>query len=338
MKYLESHSFDPEYNLSFEEYIFKNLPLDDGEEYVYLWQNDNAVIIGKNQNAWAEINEEYIEENDVKLIRRITGGGAVYHDLGNLNFSFITKDKGTGKIDFSTYYKPIVEALRKIGAPAELSGRNDISVEGKKVIGASQSIFQNRVLSNGCILFDVEMENLAKALKVRPEKLVSKGVSSVKARVTNIKPYVGEDKTVEEFKEILLKELFLQKGEEPKEYKLSEEELKKIEDIKKERFGTREWNWGKSPKGKFKNGVKFPYGWIELSFDINKGKLENLKILGDYFGTKDTKDLEIALENTEYEKSEIKKVLDNFDLKEYFGNQCKIEDILDLFFKKEIKM
>ena len=334
MKYLESHSFDPEYNLSFEEYIFKNLPLDDGEEYVYLWQNDNAVIIGKNQNAWAEINEEYIEENDVKLIRRITGGGAVYHDLGNLNFSFITKDKGTGKIDFSTYYKPIVEALRKIGAPAELSGRNDISVEGKKVIGASQSIFQNRVLSNGCILFDVEMENLAKALKVRPEKLVSKGVSSVKARVTNIKPYLGEDKKVEDFKEILLKELFSQVGEEPEEYILTPDDLKKIEEIKEKRFGKREWNWGKSPKGTFENGVKFPYGWVEISFDITKGKIENLKILGDYFGTKDTKEIEEALENVDYDKKEIAKTLENFNIKDYFGQAAETKDIVDLFFKK----
>lgn len=335
MKFVESHSYDPEYNLSFEEYIFKYLPLEDGEEYVYLWQNDKSVIIGKNQNAWAEINEEFLEKTGTKIVRRITGGGAVYHDIGNLNFSFITKDKGEGKIDFSIYYKPIVEALIKLGAPAQLSGRNDITVDGKKVVGASQSIWKGRVLSNGCILFDVKMENLSQALNVRPEKLVSKGVSSVKARVSNIKPYIGDDKTIEDFKALLMKELFEQVGQEPVEYHLTEEDLKKIEEIKEKRFGNKEWNWGKSPKGTFKNGTKFPYGWVELNFNVNHGKLEEVKILGDYFGTEDTKDLEAALEGIDYNKEEIHKVLEKFDLKPYFGKLCQEEEILSLFFKSE---
>ena len=335
MKFVESHSTDAEYNLAFEEFIFKNLPLDGDEEYVYLWQNDKAVIIGKNQNAWAEINENFLEESGTKLVRRITGGGAVYHDLGNLNFSFITKDKGQGKIDFSTYYVPIVEALKKIGVPAELSGRNDITVDGKKVVGASQSIWKGRVLSNGCMLFDVQMENLAQALKVRPEKLKSKGVASVKARVTNIKPYLDSDVRVEDFKEVLLKELFLQRGEEAQEYKLSDAELKEVEEIKAKRFGNKAWNWGKSPKGSFSKGIKFPQGFIETSFDVEKGKLANVKILGDYFGTADSVEVESALDGQNYNKHDILEVLKDMDLEKYFGQGLEAENILHLFFYED---
>lgn len=335
MKFVESHSNDAEYNLSFEEFIFKNLPLDGDEEYVYLWINDKAVIIGKNQNAWAEINEKFLEESGTKLVRRITGGGAVYHDLGNLNFSFITKDKGQGKIDFSTYYVPIVEALKKIGVPAELSGRNDITVDGKKVVGASQSIWKGRVLSNGCMLFDVQMENLAQALKVRPEKLKSKGVASVKSRVTNIKPYLDSKVTVEDFKEILLKELFAQRGEEVEEYKLSDAELKEVEEIKAKRFGNKDWNWGKSPKGSISKGIKFPQGFIETSFDVEKGKLANIKILGDYFGTADSKEVEEALIGQNYNKYDILKVLKDIDLEKYFGSGLTAENILNLFFDED---
>lgn len=331
MKYIESYSYDPHYNLAFEEYIFKYLPLDDGG-YVTLWQNEPAVIIGKNQNAWAEINEKYIEGHGVKLVRRITGGGAVYHDLGNLNFSFITEDKQRGKIDFTTYYEPIVAALQALGAPAQLSGRNDITVEGKKVVGASQSIWGGRVLSNGCILFDVKMECLADALSVRPEKLKSKGVSSVRARVTNIKPFVGQDKTVEDFKALLLEEIFKAFGETPVEYVLTEEDKAGIEKIRQERFGLRSWNWGKSPKGTYRKSVKFPYGFVELSFDVIGGKMEGTVIQGDFFGTLDVADLAQALNGVEYTPEAVSAALSEWDVSACFGNGASVEDIVELIF------
>ncbi len=332
MKFIESNSFDPFYNLSFEEYIFKNMLLDGGEEYISLWQNAPSVIIGKNQNAWAEINENFLENNDIKLVRRITGGGAVYHDLGNLNFSFVTNDKGGGRIDFKSYYQPIVKALRTLGVPAELSGRNDVTVCGRKVIGASQSIWRGRVLSNGCILFDVRMERLVSALNVRPEKLQSKGVESVRARVANIKPYIGEDVTVSDFKRMLMNEIFWEFGSEPAEYILTDEDLRGIEKIKSERFGRREWNWGRSPKGSYSRARKFAYGFVEANFDVSGGKIKDLVIQGDFFGKEDIAQLSAALCGIEYEKAAVSDALSAVDIGAYLGAEAAVGDMMALLF------
>ena len=331
MKFLESHSNDPYYNLSFEEYIFRNLPLEE-EEYVYLWINSPAIIIGRNQNAYAEINEEYVKEHNLKVCRRITGGGAVYHDLGNLNFSFVTKTKGHDRIDFKQYYIPIVNALKAIGIDAELSGRNDITIDGKKCIGSSQSVDNHRVLSNGCILFNVQLEELSKALNPRKEKFESKGVKSVRSRVTNIAPYLeNKNLSTEDFKNILQNEIFKLFGEEPEEYVLSEEELQGVKEIYNTRFSLESWNYGKKPVGEVKQYKKFPAGFIELAYDLNNGKIRNLHINGDFFGKENVEDIRKAIEGQEYKKANIKEILDTFKLEDYFGNVSS-EELTELFF------
>lgn len=331
MKFLESHSNDPYYNLSFEEYIFRNLPLEE-EEYVYLWINSPAIIIGRNQNAYAEINEEYVKEHNLKVCRRITGGGAVYHDLSNLNFSFVTKTKGHDRIDFKQYYIPIVNALKAIGIDAELSGRNDITIDGKKCIGSSQSVDNHRVLSNGCILFNVQLEELSKALNPRKEKFESKGVKSVRSRVTNIAPYLeNKNLSTEDFKNILQNEIFKLFGEEPEEYVLSEEELQGVKEIYNTRFSLESWNYGKKPVGEVKQYKKFPAGFIELAYDLNNGKIRNLHINGDFFGKENVEDIRKAIEGQEYKKANIKEILDTFKLEDYFGNVSS-EELTELFF------
>ncbi len=331
MKFVESHSNDTYYNLSFEEYIFKNLPLEE-DEYVYLWINEPSIIVGTNQNVYNEINEEYVNEKNLKVARRITGGGAVYHDFGNLNFSFVTKTKGSDQIDFKKYYIPIVNALKAIGIDAELSGRNDITIDGKKCIGSSQSIYKNRVLSNGCILFDVKMSELAEALKVRKEKLEDKGVKSVKARVTNIKPYLNnEEMTAEDFKEILKQEIFKQFNEEPKEYIMNQEDLDGVKYIYNTRFSLKEWNYGRNPKTEKHIYKKLPAGGIELSYNIKHGKIDSLIIQGDFFGKGDVKDIEALLRQTKYQKQDIIDRLKDVDMTQYFGNVTK-EEFAELFF------
>jgi len=183
MKYITNLSNDPHYNLAFEEYCFKNLP--EGEDYVFLWINGPAIIVGKNQNTIEEINQEFVRENDIKVVRRITGGGAVYHDLGNLNFSIFTKSEGKERIDFGQINIPILKSLERFGIEAKLSGRNDLTVDDKKVSGIAQSVWKGRILNHGTILYDTDLTVLSKALNVRADKYESKGVNvRVRSRVT----------------------------------------------------------------------------------------------------------------------------------------------------------
>ena len=331
MKYLETNSNDPEYNLAFEEYCFRHLPLEN-HEYFFLWINEPSIIIGKNQNAYQEINSEYVTVHNLKVVRRITGGGAVYHDLNNLNFSFVTKTILNEKIDFKRYYIPIIKALKKIGVNAELSGRNDVTIDGQKCIGASQSVWQGRVLSNGCILFDVQLQELSKALNVRKEKLESKGVKSVRARVTNIKPHLKRDISVLDFKAELLKTIFELEGAVPTEYKLSEEELNGVKKIYNERFSRKEWNYGASPSAEYSHYERFPIGSVEVFFNVKNTKICDLKIHGDFFGTEDISGIEKLLTNCEYNRTALTEKLSSIDLTPYFGNLDK-KDFVEMFFK-----
>lgn len=330
MKFLESHSNNPEYNLSFEEYCFKHLPIEN-ETYLFLWINSPSIIIGKNQNAYAEINSDYVNEHNIKVVRRITGGGAVYHDLGNLNFSIIEKNKNNKKIDFKKYYEFIIFALRELNLNAELSGRNDVTIDGKKCIGASQAIWENRTLSNGCILFNVELTALSKALTVRPEKLKAKGVKSVSARVENIFPQLQNKISIEEFKEHLLKSIFAQRDEPPSEYKLSDAELSGVREIYNMRFSQKLWNYGKQLDTEHQKYKYFPQGAVEVFFDIKSNKIKNLKILGDFFYTSDICELEQLLENCLYEEKELQKKLAEVELSKYFGEINK-DEFVQMFF------
>ena len=272
----------------------------------------------------------------IKLIRRITGGGAVYHDLNNLNFSFVTKVKGLAEIDFKSYYQPIVNALRNIGIDAELSGRNDVTIDDKKCIGASQSIWKGRVLSNGCILYDVQLTELSKALNPDPSKLKLKGVDSVRTRVTNVKPYLEKDIDVLEFKDILLKEIFKLRGEEPKEYKLSEEELAGVKRLYDVRWSRAAWNWGRIVGAKHYIKHRFPSGSVELSFDLTPdNRFLGLKIFGDFFGIKDVSLIEERLEGIARERDTIQKAIADLNLPEYLGKSVDTDAFVELFFKED---
>lgn len=329
MKYLVNNSNDPRYNLAFEEYCFRELDLK--EDYVILWINGPAIIVGKNQNSLEEINQDYVDENGIKVVRRITGGGAVYHDLGNLNFSIISMTSGPETIDFKKYNIPIVKSLEKLGINSELSGRNDITIDGKKFSGIAQSVWKKRVLNHGTLLFDTKLDVLSKALNVKQDKIESKGVKSVKSRVTNIKPYMTVDVDIYGFRDLLLKNIFEMEGLQPEEYKLSETDLENIQKLYEEKYSTWEWNYGESPKFNYQNYKRFPFGSIDVRFNVVNGLIKDSKIYGDFFGTADVALLQEKLNGVKYEKTEVQKAIENEPLEKYFGNITK-EEFLELMF------
>ncbi|HEY2422031.1 MAG TPA: lipoate--protein ligase, partial [Neobacillus sp.] len=309
-------------------YALKNL--DVNETYLLFYINEPSIIIGKNQNTIEEINTDYVESNGIRVVRRLSGGGAVYHDLGNLNFSFITKDDGESFHNFRKFTEPVIAALQKLGVNAELSGRNDIEVEGKKISGNAQFSTRGRMFSHGTLMLNSEVDNVVSALKVKKEKIESKGIKSVRSRVANISDYLSEKLMIEEFRALLLRSIF-NDAEEIPEYVLSEDDWTKIHQLSKERYQNWEWNYGKSPKFNLQHSHRFPVGSIDVRLEVNKGTIENCKIYGDFFGVGDVSEIENKLIGSRYEKSELEKALIDVDTHHYFGNISK-EEFINLIY------
>lgn len=319
---------DPRINLAIEEYALKNLGED--ESYLLFYINEPSIIIGKNQNTIEEINTDYVESNEIKVVRRLSGGGAVYHDLGNLNFSFITKDDGNSFHNFQKFTEPVIKALDKMGVKAEISGRNDIIAEGRKISGNAQFSTKGKMFSHGTLLFNSEMDHIVSALKVRKDKIESKGIKSIRSRVANISEFLNEPMTIEEFRLELLKNIFEGASQIP-EYVLTEEDWKNIHKLSAERYQTWEWNYGKSPKFNVQHSKRFPVGLIEFRLEVNKGFIESCKIYGDFFGVGDVADIEEKLVGVPYEKEAITESLNKLDVKHYFGN-VTTEDIVNTIY------
>ncbi|MEH6955191.1 lipoate--protein ligase [Neobacillus drentensis] len=319
---------DPQINLAIEEYALKNLDIN--ETYLLFYINEPSIIIGKNQNTIEEINTEYVESNGVKVVRRLSGGGAVYHDLGNLNFSFITKDDGESFHNFRKFTEPVVTALKKLGVNAELSGRNDIEVGGRKISGNAQFSTKGRMFSHGTLMLNSEIDNVVSALKVKKDKIESKGIKSVRSRVANISEFLTEKLDISEFRSLLLKNIF--EGQEGiLEYILTEEDWEKIHQLSKERYQNWEWNYGRSPKFNLQHSHRFPVGSIDVRLEVNKGVIENCKIYGDFFGVGEVSEIEDKLIGSRYEKNEIEKTLADIDTTHYFGNVAK-DEFLNLLY------
>ncbi|MED1789410.1 lipoate--protein ligase [Brevibacillus laterosporus] len=331
MKFIDNQGItDPRINLAIEEYALKHLPADD--DYLLFYINEPSIIIGKNQNTIEEISADYVDEHHIHIVRRLSGGGAVYHDLGNLNFSFITNDDGKSFHNFKKFTEPVVIALKEMGVEAELSGRNDIQVGERKISGNAQYSTKGRMFSHGTLLFHSEMENVVAALKVNAAKIESKGIKSIRSRVANITEFLQKPMTIEEFKQQILQSIFAQ-GE-VSEYVLTKEDWKNIHELSKERYQNWEWNYGKSPKSNFQQTKRFPVGTIELRLDVEKGKIKQAKIYGDFFGVGEVADIEQKLADIPMEKKAIREVLESLHLPTYFG-AITVEELLTLFFDHE---
>lgn len=321
--------YDPRINLAVEEYVLKNM--DKEQTYLLFYINEPSIIIGRNQNTIEEINQEYVKENNIHVVRRLSGGGAVYHDLGNLNFSFITKDDGNSFHNFKKFTEPVIKALHKLGVNAELSGRNDITVEGRKISGNAQFAYKGRMFSHGTLLLNSEIENVVAALNVNLEKIQSKGIKSIRSRVANISEFLGAQLSTEDFKQQLLQYLYEGYDEIPT-YTLTDEDYQKIEAISKERYGNWDWNYGQSPAFNIQGSKRIEgVGQFDIRFDVKNGRIQAAKIYGDFFGTAEVTELEEKLIGLRYEQEEIKALLEKYNVKEFFGN-VTLEQILEIMF------
>lgn len=326
MKYIESPSTDPAFNLALEEYVFEYM--DRNQEYFMLWQNHNTVVIGKNQNTFAEVNQKIADEKHISVVRRLSGGGAVYHDLGNLNFTFILDAKNATDLDIRLFCQPIVKLLRSLGVPAEANGRNDITVEGKKFSGNSQYLKQGRIMHHGTLMYNSDLSIIADVLNVSEDKFQSKATKSVRSRITNIAPYLPNNMPLKEFKSLLLK--YILKSDEVKPYVFSDKELEIIQQIKMNRYDKWEWNYGYSPSCSIIKSRRFEgCGKIEIHMNTKDGFISELKFFGDFFGIKDSSVLAKHLIGIKLERTNLEKHLSDINIEQYFHGVNK-ENLLDL--------
>lgn len=303
MKTLLNTSLDPHFNMAYDSYVLEHT----GFEGFYLWQNKPSVIIGLNQSAYAEVNLPYLEENGIELVRRVSGGGAVYHDLGNLNYTFVGCEDGPARV---------ADALCRMGAPAQLTGRNDIMVEGRKCSGYAKRLAGDRIFVHGTLMFDVNLETLLQALSTPGSKLSAAGVQSVRSKVANLKEYLPYS-TVQEFQAALHKALG---GETPEP--LTQKQTAEIEQIAASKFRSWDWRYGHSPKTDFQKSVKFPCGTVTARYSLKNGLFTEIAFEGDFIGRKPASELAEKIKGLRVED------LCNVPVRDYFDS---VEDISELF-------
>lgn len=326
MLVITSPSHYAPFNIASEEYLIKNFK----DNILLFYINNPCIIIGQNQNTLSEINFDYVKENSIKVVRRLSGGGAVYHDRGNLNFSFITNITGGNMIDFKKFTKPVVDALQKIGVDAKFEGRNDLCIDGKKFSGNASHIYKNRICHHGTLLFNTNLTHLIKSLNPGDDKFIDKAVKSVQSRVANIYNYLDDSYTIENIRELIIKQVLLD-VEDTKEYEYNETDINEITKLFKQKYDTWQWNFGKSPNYNLKREIKTKAGKIESYLFVKNGIIKDLNIYGDYFCEIPTEKFIEHFINVEHNAEIIAKKIELMDINSYFFGFDK-NDIIKLFF------
>ena len=326
MRYLKNPSTNPYYNMAFDEYCLESLPID--EPVFFLWQNKPAVIVGYNQEVNTEVNLEYLKEKGIDLVRRVTGGGAVYHDLENLNYTIVGRSEDLER-DYPEYAALMMKALQALGVPATLSGRNDILVDGKKVSGFAKRVCKNRLMVHGTLMYNVDVDVLTHVLNPSTTKLQSKGIASVRSRVTNLCNYLPELSDIQAFKNRL--EEILSNNYSDAEYKLSETDLAHIQQLTDEKFATWEWNYGRSPKATLVHSARLACGTVEIHLTLAENRIASCRFGGDFLGNLPASDVEKALTGIPYEINEIRKCLSKLEISRYF-DRVSADNLLEMMF------
>lgn len=337
MKYLVTDTRDIRYNLALETYLMEHVQLD--EPILYFYINSPCIILGRNQDAYEEVNLDYVREHNIIVTRRTSGGGAVFDDLGNVSFSFITKDDGHSNGNFAKFTNPVIEVLHEMGATkAELSGRNDLQIEGKKFSGNAMRIAHGRMFSHGTLMYDVDLDVIGHALNVPKDKIESKGIKSVHSRVTNLKPHFTpayQHLTIEEFRDTLAKKILgVSDLADAKEYVLSDEDKAAVAKINAEIFSNWDFVYGKSPKAAIQHRQHFDQGTVDFRFQIEGGKIAYLKVYGDFLGQEDVRDFEQRLLGVRYDREAINQKIDEGLVARVFGKITK-DEIVDLLVRQE---
>ena len=311
MVYLESDSVDPAYNLALEQYAFDTLSQND--DFFMLWQNRDAVIVGLHQNTAEEINRSYLEKNDIPVIRRLSGGGAVFHDLGNINYTFITHVSNSSTLDFLSSCRPISDALLSMGLHVEFSGRNDMTINDKKFSGNARYCRDGRLMHHGTLLFDADLDKMAEALRVPDDKLISKSIKSVRSRVTNLREYLNM--TIDEFRTSLRVSI----AGDMTAYTLSGQDIFSIEAIRQDRYASWEWNYGRSPDFSIVKHRRIEgFGTIRISMTVENGRIVAFASDGDYFGVKQCDGVAATLRGAMLDRDALLSALSTIALNEYY--------------------
>lgn len=336
MKYLASKSRDIRENLAIETYLMEHADL--SEPILYFYINDPCIIVGRYQNVLEEINQDYVDQHHIILTRRTSGGGAVYDDLGNVSFSFIAQDDGDAVGNFKRFTDPVIKALHELGATgAAMTGRNDLTIDGKKFSGNAMHAENGRMFSHGTLMYDVDQSVLAKALKVPADKIASKGIKSVRSRVTNLKPYFKpayQQLTIESFRDTLAKRILgISDLSQATPYELGASARAGVQQLVTDYFKNWDWIYGKSPAFSVQRRRHFPAGIVEFSFDVDEGRITQMMISGDFFGQAPISDVEKQLVGIRYDRQSVADVLNKLPLANYFG-KISADELVDLLTKQ----
>lgn len=296
-----------------------------GEDILFPYYCDPKVEIGRFQNTAIEINQDYIEQHDIQVVRRDTGGGAVYVDSGAVNMCCILEQDTSIYGDFQRFYQPAIQALHHLGATEVIqSGRNDLALNGKKVSGAAMTLMNNRIYGGYSLLLDVDYDAMVNVLKPNRKKIESKGIKSVRARVGHLRESLApqyQHVTIEEFKNLMVEEILgIDDINDAKRYILSDEDWAAIDELTAKKYKNWDWNYGRSPRYEYNRSEKLSSGTVDITIAVEQNRIAECRIFGDFFGQGDIAEVEIALKGTKMTKEDLSNVLNTLDLTYYFGN------------------